>query len=60
MMFDYAALKQAHALNPQVTTQLRTQLLEIVSFLSLAGSNTPPFILNTLAITLAYLTIHQH
>ena len=60
MMFDYAALKQAHALNPQVTIQLRTQLLEIVSFLSQAGSNTPPFILNTLAITLAYLTIHQH
>ena len=34
--------------------------MEIVSFLSQAGTNTPPFILNTLAITLAYLTIHQH
>lgn len=34
--------------------------MEIVSFLSQTGSTTPPFILNTLAITLAYLTIHQH
>jgi len=59
-MFDYAALKQAHSHNIQVTVELRNQLIEIVSFLSQPNSTTPAYILNTLAITLAYLTIHQH
>lgn len=61
MMFDFAALKQQHGYNDQqVILELRTNLLQILSQLTQPATLAPTFIINTLAIALAYFIIHTH
>lgn len=60
-MFDFVALRQANGSNhEQVTLQLRTTLLQIISHLTQPETLAPAFILNTLSIAMAYLIIHTH
>jgi hypothetical protein len=61
MMFDFAALKQQPGANhQQVTLELRVTMMQILSRLTMPESLAPTFILNTLAIAVAYLQIHTH
>jgi hypothetical protein len=61
IMFDFVALRQANGTNhEQVTLQLRSTLLQIISRLTQPETLAPAFILNTLSIAMAYLIIHTH
>ena len=56
-MYDFVALRLQ---SPETIPLLKTCLVQVLIGLTQPEQNTPSFVLNTLSVALAYLTIHTH